>query len=264
MPERAISGALPAAVLQKTLQAGQFTAEEELQNQKFFLSRNFPVIDGLAGEFFIEVRQEPLAPGIHEQTVNKTEKIITGGSVNRPLGDKGFPVLQNFFNHNPGSGRRGPEALQIRRGITQPVRVIDSQSVDPPLAYPVQHPLMGGRKNRFFFHANAGQLMDIEKAAVIQVLVGQPPETKPVMLKIQKPFQAQGVYIDRRDSCIQCRFRRIIQCAWMRIRLIGWLFADVRAAFLKSAGRKHFGKMVQGWACFGPAYGLQQVRQRSR
>ena len=98
-----------------------------------------------------------------------------------------------------GRARSGARARRCSRsevllGIVQAVDVVDPQAVDAP-SDQVQHQPVGRLEHRRQLDADAGQLVDLEEAAVIDLLRRDAPVGEPVVLRLQqlvRPKQALG------------------------------------------------------------------------
>lgn len=76
--------------------------------------------------------------------------------------------------------------------------------------------------------------MNVEEAAIIQLAVGLPPESEPVVLLVQKRLQTHGVRIDCFDRGVQRRRDAIPQTFWT-----GNAAARVRKAMQRAGGQRH-------------------------
>ena len=68
--------------------------------------------------------------------------------------------------------------------MAQPVRVVDPQAVDQALAEPSTDLRVRGLEDVAILDAYAGEGVDREEAAVVEVLVRVPPAHQPVVLPV--------------------------------------------------------------------------------
>src|SRR5690606_30080463 len=76
-------------------------------------------------------------------------------------------------------------AAQITFGVEQPVRVIDSQRGHFPLRQELQDQTVGGVENLFLFDPDAGKIVYVEEASVVDLFCGDSPVGQPVGLVVQ-------------------------------------------------------------------------------
>jgi len=87
-------------------------------------------------------------------------------------------------------GRFALQALAIAPRIEQPVDVIDAQAVEPALRDERQHAVMGAREEFRQLHADAGEIVDVEEPAIVDLVRGGPPIGRAPGLRLEKRMEA--------------------------------------------------------------------------
>src|ERR1700716_171274 len=104
---------------------------------------------------------------------------------------------ENFFDHGVersslGSSRvpnKATQTLEISRGVSKSVDVIDSQTLQSAFRDEFSYQAMNCRKGAGIFHPQSGQRIDVEETPIIDVAGSEPPMRDPVMLAFQEVMQ---------------------------------------------------------------------------
>src|SRR5438132_11965132 len=80
--------------------------------------------------------------------------------------------------------------MEILRGIVEAVGMIDAQAIHFSVADELQNETMGGIENRLVLHSYTGQVVDVEEAAIVDVVRGHPPACQPVSLSFDELMQS--------------------------------------------------------------------------
>ena len=112
-----------------------------------------------------------------------------------------FVLAENLFHHDIESpvGIRGAfrqcfggaalQAAKVLKRIKQAVHVIDAQSVDETAPHELQNHLMGRIENRAILHPDRGQLVDVEKSAIVDLVGRDLPKAQTKGLIGEQMFQ---------------------------------------------------------------------------
>ena len=110
------------------------------------------------------------------------------------------------------------EALEILLRIVEPIRMIDAYPVHLALAQQTQDQPVGGGKHFKFFHAQRGQLVDIEETPVVDLFRGYTPVTETIDLGLQQSVQQiKTLRLARRT--VEERYRVLQKGSHRRVRL---------------------------------------------
>jgi hypothetical protein len=85
---------------------------------------------------------------------------------------------------------------QIGLRIAQPVRVVDPQPREQAFLQPLQHLAVRGREHLGSLHAQARERVDVEEAAVVDVVAGHAPVGQPIGLRgdqLRQRIEARGI-----------------------------------------------------------------------
>ena len=110
-----------------------------------------------------------------------------------------FLLAKDFFDHHiEGTGVLSPrvadqaaQALKILRGVAQAVDVVEPQSLQLSVRDQLLDQTMDGREGAGILHAQAGQRIDVEETAIIDVAGGKPPMAELVVLAFEQMVQCQ-------------------------------------------------------------------------
>ena len=72
--------------------------------------------------------------------------------------------------------------------------MVDAQAIDAPAPREARNERMRGREHLGVLGPQAGEVGDLEKPAVIDLVRGDAPVSEPVMLLLEKPVQRQAVF----------------------------------------------------------------------
>src|SRR5438093_62647 len=152
----------------------------------------------VANDTGVESVETLLVRSVDEEAVQKIEKVIPGGSMNRPLRGERLAATENLFHdqieRQPSGlvvGRQFGACprlylLQIVFRIVEPVYMIDAKAGDGALFEEAKDQLMGFVEDRRIFHADGDEIVDVEKTAVIDLFRGDTPVRQAVGLIIEE------------------------------------------------------------------------------
>ena len=81
------------------------------------------------------------------------------------------------------------QTVQILLRVVEPIRVVNAHPVHLALAQEAQDEAVGGCEHCRFFHAERRQVIDVEKAPVVDLGRGYTPVTEPISLRLQEGVQ---------------------------------------------------------------------------
>src|SRR6185436_13155335 len=82
-----------------------------------------------------------------------------------------------------------PKAAVILQRIAQAVDMIDAQTLHAVFRYESGHKLVHGTECARVFDADAGEVVDIEKAPIVDRRYGNAPIREAIMLTLEQPVQ---------------------------------------------------------------------------
>ncbi len=104
------------------------------------------------------------------------------------------PGVERLFRQFQDEAALQP--FEVLPRVVQPVGVVDAQAVDLALAEQAEDQVVRGVEDFLPLHAQRRQLVDVEKAAVVDLVGGHAPERQAVGLGVEQPVQqveARGV-----------------------------------------------------------------------
>ena len=137
------------------------------------------------------------AVGLDEDRVELRQKFVAGGAGDGPLSAEALAPRENLLDEerNLGSGTRlldrGVEPIEVVAWISQPVDVIDAKTVDLAILHPLDDAPVRCAEDGRILHAERDELVDVEKAAVIDLVRGAAPEDEGVDLRIEQRRDAR-------------------------------------------------------------------------
>ena len=129
-----------------------------------------------ARELAIEAAERLLAGRVDEQSADKVGELVAGRALDRPVLAQVLVAREDLLDHQI-EWPRGllAQADAIALGIEQTVDVIDAQPVERPAADQLEHEAVGVVEHFRQLHAQAGELVDVEETAIVDV-IGRDPE----------------------------------------------------------------------------------------
>ena len=92
------------------------------------------------------------------------------------------------------------QTLQILFGVEQAVGMVDAQAVDLALAQEAEDQLVRRVEDLRPFHAQGGQLVDVEEAAIVDLVGGDAPERQAIGLGVEQLVE-QVEAVPARPAC---------------------------------------------------------------
>ncbi len=137
-----------------------------------------------AAQVGVEGVKGVLPGGVDEEPVHVGEGVVAGGALAVEVGRKHLAGFQDLLDQQVAAARGLPEPVQVACRVGQPVRVVDPEPVHQALAEPAEDLGVGLVKDLREFHPDAGQAVDGEEPAVVQVVVGPAPAHQLVVLPV--------------------------------------------------------------------------------
>ncbi|MHC2176207.1 hypothetical protein ACVIQW_005594 [Bradyrhizobium diazoefficiens] len=141
-------------------------------------------------------RLQPL--GVDQHLRDDVHPLIAGGALDAGEMRQVLVLAQDLFDH--GVERLGvalrvahqpAQPLAVLGGIAQAVDVIEPDAVQPAVGHELLHQPVRGSECAGVLDAQAGEPVDVEEAAVVDVAGGEPPMTELVVLALQQMMQRQ-------------------------------------------------------------------------
>ena len=169
-----------------------------LHDQAFALINQVGISLRPSGELPVKALENALPGAVDEQSVEKIQEAIAGGSLDCPARPQIFVLQQNFFRGHveaaasPVAGgncwaffrKRGLclKVLEILKRVEQSVRMVDTNARNQTLADQAKWDAVNAGEHFRVFHPDGSQVIDIEKAAVVDFIGRNPPETQAISL----------------------------------------------------------------------------------
>ncbi len=130
-----------------------------------------PVDPQAVPQLGVQPVEHRLAGRIDEQPIQRGERLVPGGPRAGPGRRELLVPLDDLLDqHIAVVGELG-QVVEVAARVRQPVRMVDPQAVHPVVLDPLLHLRMGHLEDLGQLHANAGQRVDREEPAVVQLRV---------------------------------------------------------------------------------------------
>ena len=130
---------------------------------------------------------------VDEQVVDRCCELVAGGSVHRPVGGERLPAAENLLDDDKEGIDLAAalllQAAEIVAGGVEAVDVIDAQTGDRAAAHELERETVDLLEDERIFHAQRGELVDVEEAAVVDLFGGDAPVREAVRLQVQQPVE---------------------------------------------------------------------------
>ena len=167
-------------------------------------------------EAVVDVVHRAFVASVDEETVHLYEKVVAGRSVNRPAWQQLVEAQNLLDDHEerplvrayigPHGAGAGLDARQIVARVVESIDVIDAKAVHEPFAQQLEHEAVDTVEHGRIFHTDRGQLVDVEKTPVVDLLRGDPPMREPIGLLGEQrvePVEAPGIATGAVEQCDQ-------------------------------------------------------------
>ena len=185
---------------------GQFAGKRDAEDQFPCLVEEVFVALVPAGEAFVDALEGLAAAGVDEDAVDEVEEAIAGGAFDGPAGAEAFVAGQDFFGDDVegaavvegGSGDAAfakglaagvLEVVEVAFGVVEAVGVIDAEAVNVAFADEFEEFAVDGVEDGGIFDADGGEFVDVEEAAVVDLVGGDAPEAEAVGLVREDAFE---------------------------------------------------------------------------
>ena len=146
---------------------------------QLFCVEEMTEMERVTDEAMERFRDRSFGRRIDQQLSGLIREIVTGSTVNRPTLPQHFRAGENFFQHHVDGARVGgwsdPNPFR-----TATLWMIDAQYGNRARADKIEKQLVRCLENFRHFHSDRSQIVDIEKAAIIDFLRGDAPERQPI------------------------------------------------------------------------------------
>ena len=220
--------------LQPLSQSRQLRRQAAAQNQLLGTQQRLAVTQTISGEAAVDGRYLVFVRARHECSAQLRQKVVARGAVNGPALRQALAGFQNLLGHHvdgQGNGDRGRAVLvlwligwpcgdlrpvtvprcpgpilqlpEVARRVVQPVGVVEPDAVHPPLRHQFEQPGVRPGKHAGVLHSQGGQVIDVEEAAVIDLLRGHPPVAQAVVLLTDQAVQRPVVGVQLAHGGVQ-------------------------------------------------------------
>ncbi len=173
-------------------QAGDLRAEHPVGDLALAVVHELRVVDEPAGELGVQRGQRRLAGGVDQHLVDLGERVVARRPGRPPGLRQVLARLEDLLDDRPPVARRLGQPVEVALRVGQAVGVVDPQPVDRALVHQLQDQRVGRVEDRRVLDPQAGEGVDREEPAVVEVGVRAPPVDQLVVLA--------GVHLLRRPA----------------------------------------------------------------
>src|SRR5262249_32696930 len=119
----------------------------------------------LARQLLVEVRQRLLALRVDEERGHVVRELVAGRALDGPVRAQLLAGLEDLLDPDVRDARL-VQSLHVLARVREPVRVVDPDALDEPLADELKHLLVRLREDLRILLADAAEVADVEEAAV--------------------------------------------------------------------------------------------------
>ena len=137
------------------------------------------------------------AGGIDEDGVELREKFVARGAGHGPLGAEPLASGKNLFDEHRNVGARqhlldrGIQSIEIVARVSQAIDVVYSKTVELCVLHPLDDAAVRRAEDGGILHAQRDELVDVEEAAVVDLVRGAAPEDERVDLRVEEGGDAR-------------------------------------------------------------------------
>ena len=138
------------------------------------------------GECPPRVREGGRARRVVEKALDAPEGVVTRRSGDGKVRWQRLVACENLFDHGPCATGGALEAPQIPARVGKAIGMIDPIPVDHALRLQAEESRVSRVKDCTVFNLDGREGLDVEKAAIVQLVIGDPPIGKAVVLGLKK------------------------------------------------------------------------------
>ena len=184
----------------------EFAGHRNLHDQPLALVNQVGITLRPPGKLAVQPLEEVRLGSVHEESVEQVEKAVAGGALDGPARPQFFVAHQNLFRGQvntppdtigravrgclPGQRGLGLQVLEIAQRVEQTVGVVDADSRHQRFLYQLERDAMNDAEYFRALHPDCGQVIDVEKSAIVDFVGGNAPETQAICLVIQDFLQS--------------------------------------------------------------------------
>ena len=163
------------------------------------------------GETLVEAGERLLAGGIHQHAQHEIGKLVAGGAFHGPVGPELFVPREDLLHHEIERPRRGgAQPVEIFLGVEQSVDMIDPDAVERAVLQHLADAHMRGLEHDRQFHADPGQVVDVEEATVVDVVAGDMEAGDAPELLVDQLAELDGRGVDAGEHLFEVRARALV------------------------------------------------------
>jgi hypothetical protein len=176
-----------------------------LQDVQLRVVQDVVVRDVPADEARVAGGERRLVGAVHEEAVHAVQELVAGRAVDGPRLDELLVRREDLLHDRPDAAGRGAEAAEVRLRLAEAVDVVQPEPVDRAAADQLEDQAVGLLEDACVLHAEADERLDVEEAAVVQLLARGPPERQAVVLAAEERVERVGVRVERGDRAVERR-----------------------------------------------------------
>ncbi len=201
---QAVEGEIAGAriVLGEAIEGGgqhvELARHRPFHDQHLALVEDVGEAGALGGEAPVDALQDALVAAIDEQAGAVVEEVVSGGAGNRPGGGQLLVPAEDLLDqeaHRRRGARRAGGALQRRQiagRIVEAVDVVETHAGHPAGGEQREQAAVRRGEHLGVFHAQTGELVDVEESAVVDLVRGGAPVGEAIRLRLEQRVQADG------------------------------------------------------------------------
>ena len=125
--------------------------------------------------------------GVDEDSVDKIQHLVASGARQGPWTQL-LARLQDFLGDDIEVGPdRTLQRCRIGFRVSQPVDMVDAQSLDEPSVDQIEDQRVGAFEHRRMFDPHAGEAVDVEETTIVHVTRRDAPIGQPIALAFEQP-----------------------------------------------------------------------------
>ncbi len=137
-----------------------------------------------------------------QQLQRDVQEVVAAGALDRPVFAQELAGLEDLLGDDPGLRCTLAQANEVLQRIAQSVGVVDTNAVEHAALQPVEDEGVRLFEDMLALDAQADQRIDVEEAAVAELLVRGLPVGKPVALLVKEVVEAVLVRVQLRDGAL--------------------------------------------------------------
>jgi hypothetical protein len=199
---RALIGQLRGVAPERVKLARHFV----FHDPQFAIARDCREILAFSGDVAIGLREGLLAAGIHQHAEREICVVVARRALDRPFGPQSLVGRQDLLDDQiKRLGRARPQRAEIGFGIEETVDMIDAQPIDFAAFEHAEYARVDMVKDRAHFDTQSREVVDIEEAAVVDLVFGHPMKGDAPELLPDETIEFAPVAVERINARVDRR-----------------------------------------------------------